>query len=480
MTTPATLSATVIESERVVLRKARDTDREGIVEVLSDPEVREYLGGPRHREVVEQYLDHAGTPSTTETVGSFVIAERQTDRFVGFLGLSRRGSDRPGHVAGEGEELELSYVLRRDAWGAGFAFEAAAAALRAAAGELPDQPVLVVTQTANQRSRRLASRLGFQETGVFEEYDAQQTLAVASLGLFLASSPDSGARRYGKFFDGVAAEYDRVRPVYPDELIDRAYRVAGLGDGDPVLEIGCGTGQLTRSLVARGLHVTAVEPGENLIALARQNVGSTGAAEFVNARFEDADCPPDHFRAAFSASALHWVDPDVSWRKIADALVPGGTLALIQYFGLAEEGTKDDQEAILSVLRRIAPDVAADWPAYRDLDATLAGTGERRDNVSAVWAWLGGYDLAREYARPLFTDVQIAAVPVPIEQTADKLNAVTRTMSFYARLSPDQRQALEREITALHQELGRPIRASTVAILVTARRGIDVQAIRPA
>jgi len=50
MTTPPNLPAAVIESGRPVLRKARDTDREGIVEVLTDPEVRSYLGGPRRNQ----------------------------------------------------------------------------------------------------------------------------------------------------------------------------------------------------------------------------------------------------------------------------------------------------------------------------------------------------------------------------------------------------------------------------------------------
>jgi RimJ/RimL family protein N-acetyltransferase len=186
MTTPPGLSAAVIESGRLVLRKARGADREGIVEVLTDPEVRAYLGGPRRREEIEKFLDQAGTGAATAAAGSYVIADRQADRFAGLLGLSRRPAGRPGHVTGEGGELELPYVLRGDAWGAGLAFEAAMAALRAAAGELPDQPVLVVTQTANYRARRLASRLGFQETDTFEEYDAQQTLAVASLCSFQA------------------------------------------------------------------------------------------------------------------------------------------------------------------------------------------------------------------------------------------------------------------------------------------------------
>ena len=103
--------------------------------------------------------------------------------------------------------------------------------------------------------------------------------------------PESTARRYGKVFDEVAAEYDRHRPTYPDELVDQACRVTGIGSGDHVLEVGCGSGQLTRGLAARGLHVTALEPGKSLIALARQNLEGAGEVEFVNAQFEDALLP---------------------------------------------------------------------------------------------------------------------------------------------------------------------------------------------
>jgi len=280
----------------------------------------------------------------------------------------------------------------------------------------------------------------------------------------------STARRYGTVFDEMATEYDRHRPAYPDELLDRACQVAGIGRDDQVLEVGCGTGQLTRGLLARGLHVTAVEPGKSLIALARRNLEGAGAVEFVNARFEDALLPPEQFQAVFSASAFHWVDPTVGWRKAADVLIPGGTLALISYFGLDEPRTKDDQDAALAAVKKVAPDIAADWPAYRDLDATIAGVERRRGNVSAAWAWLGSYDIGQDYAGRLFGDVQVAVTPKLTEHTPGELNAVIRTMSFYARLSPDQRQGLEREYEAIYERLGRPIRASTVAALVTARR----------
>ena len=282
--------------------------------------------------------------------------------------------------------------------------------------------------------------------------------------------PASAARRYGRVFDEIAAEYDRRRPAYPDELVDQACQVAGIGSGDHVLEVGCGSGQLTRGLVARGLRVTALEPGKSLIALARQNLHGAGEVEFVNAQFEDALLPRERFRAVFSASAFHWVDPEVSWQKAADVLVPGGTLALVQYCGLEGPRSKRDQEAALAAMRKVAPDIAASWPAYRDLDATLAGMEQRRGNVSQVWAWFGSYDIAQDYAGRLFGDVQVSVMPKLVEHTPDELNALLRTMSFYARLSPGQRQALEREQEAIYERLGRPIRASTVVALVTAPR----------
>src|SRR6266480_3660255 len=250
--------------------------------------------------------------------------------------------------------------------------------------------------------------------------------------------PES-ARRYGKVFDEIAAEYDRRRPAYPDELIAQACRVAGIGSGDHVLEVGCGSGQLTRGLTARGLHVTALEPGTSLMALARQNLEGAGEVEFVNARFEDALLPRGQFQAVFSASAFHWVDPEVSWQKAADVLVPGGTLALVQYFGLAEPRSEEDQEAVLAAMRKVAPDIAANWPAYRDLDATLAGVEQRRGNVSQAWAWLGSYDIGQGYAGGLFGDVQIAVMPKLLEHTPDEVNAGIPPMSFSSRLPPDQR-----------------------------------------
>jgi SAM-dependent methyltransferase len=280
----------------------------------------------------------------------------------------------------------------------------------------------------------------------------------------------ASTREHGKVFDAVATDYDRNRPTYPDELVDQACRAAGIAAGDRVLEIGCGTGQLTRSLIARGLHVTAVERGRQLISLAAQKLEGAAELEFVNARFEDAELRDRQFRAVFSAAAFQWLDPEISWQRVARLLAPGGALALVQYCGLREERSLGDQEALLSALARIVPEIAADWPTYRDLATLRAGAEQRRENVSEVWAWIGSHDVARPEAGSLFCDVEIAAVPTLVEQTADELNALLRTASFYQRISPAQRQALEDEHVAIYEQIGRPIRSGMVAVLVTARR----------
>ncbi len=283
-------------------------------------------------------------------------------------------------------------------------------------------------------------------------------------------SGDTLEHSCGKVFDEVADEYDRHRPAYPDVLLDHVCEAAALGAGDRVLEIGCGTGQLTRGLLARGLCVSAIEPGDRLIALARRNLRGMGDVELVHARFEDAPVAREGFHAVFSASAMHWIDPDLGWQKAAEALMPGGTLALVQYVGLNEPDSADDQLALLSALRRIAPELAESWPIYRELDAILAGVHARRENVSDAWAWLGSYEVARDYAARLFDDARIATASRQIEHSADEVNALLGTLSFWSKLSPEQREAVQRENRALYARLGRPIRSSVLACALTARR----------
>jgi SAM-dependent methyltransferase len=273
-------------------------------------------------------------------------------------------------------------------------------------------------------------------------------------------------RRLAGAFDGLATDYARHRPTYPDELIDAA--TARLATGSRVLEVGCGTGQLTAALVARGLQVHAVDPAPNMIRLAREAIGPS--ARFEVARFEELGLPPAPFDALFSASAFHWVDPWRSWVKAADALRVGGMLALLQYVGAQDADTADHDDALMGALRRAAPEIAATWPQPRGLDALVAGVDERRDNVSEVWSFVGSYDLAVPDAAALFGDVELTTVARRREQTADELLALFRTTSVFVGLGPERSRVLETETRRAIEGLGGTARWIEVAVLITARR----------
>jgi ubiquinone/menaquinone biosynthesis C-methylase UbiE len=276
-------------------------------------------------------------------------------------------------------------------------------------------------------------------------------------------------RRYAQVFDGVADEYDRERPSYPPELIEAAIERGALTAGDPVVEVGCGTGLLTAGLVAQGLRVDAVDPGENMIRLARRRVGEGAAVRFHHGRFEDVALPESAFAAVFSATAFHWVEPEIGWARAAGLLRPGGILALLQYSEVVDERTKEDSLALHAALAKVAPDIAAGWPGVRDAATIVSGASDRRNNISEVWGWMGRHDLAVPEAATLFTDVQLDTVPVYTELTADRLNGHMRTTSLYARLDPEQRVQLEAENRLVVERAGGVVRSSELAVLVTAR-----------
>ena len=127
-------------------------------------------------------------------------------------------------------------------------------------------------------------------------------------------------------FDGIARLYQDTRPCYPEHIIEFIAATAGLGAGSAVLEIGCGTGQLTASLARRGFDLTAIDIGPSMIAAAREHVPGVS---FHATSFEDFGAADASFDLVICAAAFHWIDPDVKYAKSARLLRPGGWLAVL-------------------------------------------------------------------------------------------------------------------------------------------------------
>jgi SAM-dependent methyltransferase len=140
-------------------------------------------------------------------------------------------------------------------------------------------------------------------------------------------SVDDERRRLAATFDQAGALYQRARPEYPSELYDRLLRITQLSPGARLLEVGCATGKATLPLAQRGFRITCVEPGAALAAAARANLAAFDV-DVVEARFEDWIPVGEPFAMVFAATAWHWIDPTVRYRKAADVLEPDGYLAL--------------------------------------------------------------------------------------------------------------------------------------------------------
>jgi ubiquinone/menaquinone biosynthesis C-methylase UbiE len=139
----------------------------------------------------------------------------------------------------------------------------------------------------------------------------------------------SRRRHQRTLFDSVAQLYEASRLAYPGDIVEFAVGTAAASAGSEVLEVGCGTGQLTESLACFGFRLTAIDLGPSMISAARRRLDNS-VVSFNVASFEDFAAPDASFDLIISGTAFHWVDPEVRFRKPARLLRPGGWLALLE------------------------------------------------------------------------------------------------------------------------------------------------------
>lgn len=164
---------TPIRTPRTTLRETRPADRARLAELLSSETVQAYLGGPQHtREELEDLIPE--DPNTRPGI----FAVEHDEHLIGRITIQRRDRSWPHHVRPEGDEVEIGYEFLPTTWGKGLAGEATTAALAWIDTTLPGEPVVLTTQVANERSLRLARRIGFVEVERFTAYGAEQWFGV--------------------------------------------------------------------------------------------------------------------------------------------------------------------------------------------------------------------------------------------------------------------------------------------------------------
>jgi SAM-dependent methyltransferase len=192
-------------------------------------------------------------------------------------------------------------------------------------------------------------------------------------------------------FGADAALYDRARPSYPTALMETLVAAA---PGRDILDVGCGTGILSRQLQSAGCRVLGVDVDERMAAYAR----STGVEAEVSP-FETWDAAGRTFDALVAGMTWHWIDPAVGAKKAAEVLRPGGTFAVFWY---VLQPPADLGAAFAAVQRDVLPGspvnaavAAAPLTAYEHfLDRaadSLTATGAFTDLDRPTFPWTRRY-----------------------------------------------------------------------------------------
>lgn len=207
-------------------------------------------------------------------------------------------------------------------------------------------------------------------------------------------------------FAGVAGAYERGRPEYAPAVIGALAAELGLSAGGEVLDLGAGTGKLTRALLAAGLNVTAVEPHEVLRELL---VANLAAAHVLEGTAEAIPLGEGSVDAVTVADAFHWFDHTAALAEIRRVLRPGGGLAVIAM--VPDWRGASWAHELGSLLQRTRPEhphfdgpswqeavrAAGCWTAPREVRVTSARAvvPERIVDHVASFSWVAAMDQDR-------------------------------------------------------------------------------------
>ncbi len=163
-------------------------------------------------------------------------------------------------------------------------------------------------------------------------------------------------------FDTAAKNYERYRPHYCPELFQEIFRYSGQSPGAEAMEVGCGTGQATMPFLKTGCQVLALEPGQNLAAVAYRKYAEYSNFALRCETFEDIAVQVESFDLIYSATAFHWITPETGYPKLHSLLKPGGCAALFWNIPFPELDNPVLTAKFQNAYRQYRPDTRAQEP----------------------------------------------------------------------------------------------------------------------
>ncbi|MFJ5680177.1 class I SAM-dependent methyltransferase [Streptomyces sp. NPDC093097] len=269
------------------------------------------------------------------------------------------------------------------------------------------------------------------------------------------------ARRH--IFGDDAEQYDTARPGYPRQLIEDVLDFAALGEGEPALEAGAGTGKATLPFARAGIPVTCIEPDARMAQVLGHRCAQLPQVTITITDFESWR-PTRHYGLLYSAQAWHWVDPAVRWARARAALSPGGAIALFWNHWFLQSGELADRLTAAHTRRGIA--IPAD---------TLLDPGPRparRGPQARQW---------RDMTANGFLDPDHRLYTSVHERSTPELIGLLASYAGYRALPPESRHLILDETARIVEEHGgrAPVKVLTSLFLGRAAADADPSGPKP-
>jgi SAM-dependent methyltransferase len=165
-------------------------------------------------------------------------------------------------------------------------------------------------------------------------------------------------------FNQAACDYDKVRPGYPEKLIEDIIAISELPQSGRILEIGCGTGQATIPFAKRGYSMLCLDIGKELATLACENCRQYSNVQIRNMSFEDWNSEANSFDIVISATAFHWIPPDIGYPKVAQVLKDSGYMAIFRHHH------PTPYTGFFQAVQKVYQSVVPEWKAPSDGPST--------------------------------------------------------------------------------------------------------------
>lgn len=213
-----------------------------------------------------------------------------------------------------------------------------------------------------------------------------------------------------KTFDTVPTLYDSRRPGYPAALIEDTLRLSHIPARGRILEIGCGTGQATKPFADRGYHMTCLDIGTNLAAVARRKFQGCDNVTVIAESFENWNPGATKYHLAIAATSFHWLDPAIRYTKVSQILRRGGSLAVFSNVHIRkDEGFFAE---VQNIYRKIAPTRCQAKSEVTKPSGTEPGLDRFEKPITKRYPWDEQYT-AEEYVALLGTYSDHISLPKP-------------------------------------------------------------------